>query len=112
MKAQCEDEILKASKYQNKELKTETSTKTKRSYGFKSDILCMFAGGTCEEGQFTDIIIKEEEDRKNLNYVLKGEETVKSHINSHTQVKEVVAFQHTVNPESREGSLAHDDGQK
>jgi hypothetical protein len=72
----------------------------------------MFAGGTCEEGQFADIVINEEEDRHNLNSVMKGEETVKSHINAHTQLKEGVVFQHTVKDESREGSLAHDDGQK
>lgn len=65
-------------------MKTETSSETKRSYGVKYDNLCMFAGGTCEEEQFADILIKEEEGRKNLNFVLKEDGIARSHINVHT----------------------------
>ena len=44
-------------------LKTETSSEAKGSHGFKSENLCMFAGETCKEGQFADIVIKEKEDK-------------------------------------------------
>ena len=43
------------------------------SHDFKSNNLCMFTDETCEEGQFANIVIKEEEDRHNLNYFLKEE---------------------------------------
>ena len=65
-------------------LKTETSSETKGSHDFKSDNLCMIVGETCEEGQFVDIDIKEEEDRQNLNSVLKEDEIDKSHVNTYT----------------------------
>jgi len=59
--------------YEN--LKTETSSETKRSHDFKSDDLCIVAGETHEEGQFSDIVIKKEEDRQNLNFALKEEDS-------------------------------------
>ena len=71
----------------------------------------MFAGETGEERQFYDIVMKEEEDKHNLNYVLKEDGTARSHINAHTQLRKGVSFQHVSKIEGREG-LAHDDGQK
>lgn len=53
-------EIMRIS--ENEDLKTETSSETKGSHGFKTDNLCVFAGETCKEGQFVDIVVKEEED--------------------------------------------------
>ena len=41
---------------EDEDLKTETSSKTKGSHGFKSDNLCMFAG----ERQLADIVMKKE----------------------------------------------------
>lgn len=58
---------------EDEDLKAETSSKTKESHDFKSENLCMFAGETCEGGKLADIDIKKEEDRNNLNYVLKEE---------------------------------------
>jgi len=58
---------------EDEDLKTETSSETKGSHDFKFDNLFMFVDETCEEGQFVDIVVKEEEDRYNLNYVLKEE---------------------------------------
>jgi len=40
----------------------------------------MFACETCKEGQFVDIVIKEEEDKQNLNYILEEDEIDRSHI--------------------------------
>ena len=48
---------------EDEDLKTKTSSETKRSHDCKSNNLCMFAGETCKEGQFSNIFIKEEEDR-------------------------------------------------
>ena len=64
---------------EDEDLKTETSSKTKGSHGFKSNNLCMFAGQTCE-GKFVDIVIKEEEEKQNLNYVLEEDGIDRSHI--------------------------------
>jgi len=61
MNFQWEDEVLKAREYLGEELKTEASSEAKRSQYFKTDVLCMFAGET-GEGQFADIVIKEEGD--------------------------------------------------
>ena len=65
---------------EDENLKTETSSEGKRSDDFKYDNLCMFAGETCEERQFVGIVVKEEEDRQNLNYVLKEDEIDRSHM--------------------------------
>jgi len=61
-------------------LKTETSSEAKGSHGFKFENLCIFAGETCKEGQFADIVIKEEEDKKNLNSIMEEDEIDRSHI--------------------------------
>ena len=89
----------------------ETSREARRSTDFKSDNLCMFAGIKHDGGQFPDIFIEEKEKKHNLNYVLRKDQTVRSHMESHTQLKEEVVFQHTATPESR-GRLAHTDSQK
>lgn len=65
---------------EDEDLKTETSSEAKGSHGFKSDNLCIFAGETCKEGQFVDIVIKEEEDKHNLNSVMEEDEIDRSHI--------------------------------
>jgi len=96
---------------EDEDLKTETSSETKRSHGLKSDNLCMFAGEPCKEGQFVDIVIKDEEDRQNLNYVLKEDEIDRSHVNACKQLGKSFTFQHVARTEGR-GSLTHDDGQK
>lgn len=111
MNARLKEELLRISEYQEEDLKTGTSSEAKRSYGVKFDNLCMFVGGTCEEGQFVDIVIKEEEDMQNLNSVLKEYGIARSHIKVYTQLGRSVAFQHIVSGKSKE-SLANDDGQK
>jgi hypothetical protein len=55
--------------------------------------------------------MKEEEDRHNLKYVLKEDETAKSHVSSHAQLRESGSFQHAARVESKE-SLVYDDGQE
>jgi len=54
----------------------------------------MFVGETCEEGQFVDIVIKEEEYRHNLNSVMKEDEIDRSHVNACTQLGKSFTFQH------------------
>jgi len=54
---------------EDEDLKTKTSSEGKRSNDFQSDNLCIFTGETWKEVQFADIVIKREEDRKNLNFV-------------------------------------------
>ena len=71
----------------DEDLKAETSSETKRSDYFKFDNLCMFAGETCE-GQFADIVIKEEEDKQNLNYFLEEDEIDRSHIQLEKDIKQ------------------------
>jgi len=51
----------------------------------------MFAGET-GEGQFVDIVIKEERDIQNLNSILKEDGTAESHVNAHAQLRESVSF--------------------
>jgi len=58
---------------EDEDLKTETLSEGEMYDDFKSDNLCMFTGETWKEGKFADIVIKREEDRKNLNFVLKEE---------------------------------------
>jgi len=54
---------------EEEDLKTETSSEAKGSHGFKTDNLCMFVGETGKR-QFYDIVIKEKEDKDNLNSIL------------------------------------------
>ena len=61
MNAQWEDEVLKENEYQNEYLMTETLSEDKRSQDLKFDILCMLAGETYEDGQFSDIVTKKKE---------------------------------------------------
>ena len=53
-----------------------------KSHIFKSDILCMVTGTMNEEGQFTDIVIKNEEVKQNLNSILEENGTAESHIHA------------------------------
>jgi len=48
----------------------------------------MFADETCKEGQFADIVIKEEGDKKNLNSVMEGDEIDRSHIQLEKNIKQ------------------------
>lgn len=64
---------------EDEDLNTETSNEAKRLHGFKFGNLCIFARETCKEGQFADIIIKEEEYKQNLNYVLEENEIDRCH---------------------------------
>jgi len=86
MNAQLKKEILRINEYLEKDLKTKTSSETKMSHDFKFDHLYMFAGETCEEGKFVDIVIKEEEDKKNLNFIMKEDEIDRYHVNACTQL--------------------------
>ena len=110
MKAQLEDEILKASECLGDYLKSKSSSESKRSQCFKTDILCEFPGEIGKERQFVDVVIKEEGDKQNLNSILKEDMTYESHVNAHAQLSESVYFQLIEKDESRE-NLAYDDGQ-
>ena len=71
----------------------------------------MFVGIKKDGGKFPDIVIEEKEKKYNLNYLLKKDQTLRSHMEADTRLKEEVVFQHTATPESR-GRLAHTDSQK
>ena len=73
---------------EDEDLKNKTSSEAKGSHGFKSDNLCMFASETCKEGQFADIVIKEEEDKQNQNSVLEEDEIDRSHIQLEEDLKQ------------------------
>ena len=62
----------------------EASSEAKRSHDFKFDMFCMFSGVIQDDGQFYDISTEKKEGRKNLNYVLKEDDTISSHEESHT----------------------------
>ena len=65
---------------EDEDLKTETSSEAKGSHGFKTDNLCVFIGKTSKEGQFSDIVMKKEEDKMNLNSFLEEDEIDRSHM--------------------------------
>ena len=92
---------------EDEDLKTGTSSETKRSDDFKSDNLCMFAGETCKEGQFSDIVIKEKEDQQNLNSVLEEDEIDRSHIQLGKDIKKVNEGLHKIEEETIEEFLSH-----
>lgn len=108
MNAQWEDEMLKTREYLKEDLKTGASREAKRSQCFLTDVVCMFAG---EERQFSNIVMKEEEDRQKLNSVLKKNGTAESRASVHTQLRESCSFQHAARAERKE-SLAYADGQE
>ena len=103
MNAQWEDEVLKESEYLEEDLNTETSSEDKRYQCFKTDILCIFACEQNEEGQFANIITKNERDIQNLNFVLKEYGTAEAHSTTHVQLGESDAFQKIAKSESRKG---------
>lgn len=72
----------------DEDLKTKNSSEAKESHGFKYDNLCMFAGETFKEGQFANIVIMEEEDIQNLNFVLEEYEIDRSHIQLTKDIKQ------------------------
>ena len=59
--AQWEDEVLKENEYHDEYLINETLSEAKRSQYLKSNILCMLAAETYEDGQFSDIVTKKKE---------------------------------------------------
>jgi len=69
MNAQWGAELLNTSECLREDLKTEASSEANRFQFFKTNVLCMFVGETGEEIQFTDVVIKEEGEGKNLNYI-------------------------------------------
>ena len=111
MNAQYEEEILKERECLREVLKTESSSGTKRSQCFKSDILCVLAGKKNEERQFANVVIKEEGRGHNLNSVQEEDETTESHVHVHAQLSESNGFQPTVKDENN-GDLVYDDGQE
>ena len=70
----------------------EISRESKRSTYFKYDNLCMFAGIKQDGGNFPDIVIEEKEKKYNLNYLLKKDQIVRSHMEADTRFKEEVVF--------------------
>ena len=66
------------------EYEGEGTDEIQKSHIFKSDILCMATGTMNEEGQFTDIVIQNEEVKQNLNSVLEENGTAESHVHAQT----------------------------
>jgi len=73
---------------EDEDLKIETSSEAKRSDGFKSNNLCMSVGEACKEGQFANIVIKEEDDKQNLNSILEEDEIDRSHMQLEKDIKQ------------------------
>jgi hypothetical protein len=67
----------------------------------------MFAGETCKEGQFADIVIKEEEDKQNLNSVLEEDEIDRSHIQLGKDIKQPSEGLEEIEEETIEEFLNH-----
>ena len=111
MNAQYEEEILKARECLMEVLKTEASSETKRSQCFETDILCVLTSTKNEEKQFANIVIKNEGEGQNLNYVHEENETAESHVHGNAQLSERNGFYLTVKDENKE-DLAYDDGQE
>ena len=91
---------------EDEDLKTENSSEAKGSHSFKTDNLCMIAGET-SEGQFADIVIKEKEDKKNLNYVLKEDEIDRSHMQLGKDIKKPSEGLEEIEEETIEEFLYH-----
>ena len=77
------DEMLKANEYQREDLKTETSSKAKKSKCFETNTLCVFTSTKNEEGQLVDVVIKNEGKGHNLNSVLRENGDVESHVHTY-----------------------------
>ena len=73
-------------------MKTKASSEAKRYQYFKTDVLCMLVGEKNEEGQFANIVTKNERDGQNFNSVQKEYGTAQSHSNAHAQLSESVSF--------------------
>ena len=89
----------------------ETSVEAIEPYDFEINNLYMFAGENHDDGRSSYIATKKKEERQNLNFVLKEDETARSHVEAHTQLKEGIAFQHIARAENR-GSLAYTNSQR
>ena len=59
--AQQKERLLRMIEYLEKDLKTETSSETKRSNSLTSDKFCMFAGRTCGKEKTVDVVTEENE---------------------------------------------------
>ena len=94
--AHQKEKLLRMIEYLEKDLKTKTSSETKRSKGHTFNKIFMFAGRTCEDGKTVDVVTKEEN------------ETTRCVINVHTQLEKSFSFQYIGSRES----LNCDDGQK
>ena len=92
-------------------LKAEASREAKRSQCLETNILCVSIGTNNEEGQFSNVVIKDEGRGQDLNSVLGEDETTESHVHAHTQLSESNDFQLTVKAENQE-DLEHDDDQE
>ena len=92
---------------EDEDLKIETSSEAKGSHGFKSGNLCMFIGETCKKGQFADIVIKEKEDKQNLNFVLEEDEIDMSHIKLEKDIKQPSEGLEEIEEETIEEFLNH-----
>ena len=71
----------------------------------------MSTGTKNEEGQFANVVIKDEGRGQNLNSVLGEVEIVESHVHAHTQLSENNDFQLTAKAKNKE-DLAYDDDQE
>ena len=111
MNYQYEGEILKERECTREVLKNEASSETKRSQCFETDILCMPTGTMNEEGQFANIVIKDEGRGQNLNSIQEGNEIVGSHVHGRAQLSESNGFQLTMKYKNKE-DLAYDDDQE
>ena len=58
--SQLKERLLRMIDYLEKDLKTKTSSGTKRSNGLTSDKFCMFAGKSCRGEKTADVVTKEE----------------------------------------------------
>jgi len=79
----------------------ETSVEDINPYDFKVNNLCMFVGVVHDDGKSSHIVIDEKEGRQNFNFVLKEDETTRSHVEFHTPLKEYTDFHHIARSENR-----------
>ena len=93
--------MLKENEYQREDLKTETSSRAKKSKCFETNTLCVFISTKIEEGQLSDVVIKNEGKGQNLNSVLGENGIVESHVHAYVQLNESNRFQLTIEAENK-----------
>jgi len=104
----CEPEQIEIlGESEDEDLKTETSSEARGSHGFKSENVCMFTSKTSKERQFVDIVIKKEEDKQNLNYVLEEDEIDGSHMQLGKDIKQPSEGLEEIEEETIEEFLNH-----